>query len=256
MKQTGERPIKDSTPAALIALHDAGYRELAARASGKRVLDVGCGVGDESIRLAATDRHVLGLDYHHPTAVIAAGNGVTAMCGDGGRLPIAARSIDTVCSSHIIEHFVDPEPHVADIARILKDDGSALFLTPNEPADFENPYHVHLFTPDSLRDILSKHFADVQILGLDGDQFVKADFEARRRAGNRLLRLDPFQLRKKLPRNVYVRLHAMGRRALYPITNRLQKESALITQDNFFVTDKLDTSTLVLFAVARRPVRS
>lgn len=239
----------------MIALHDAGYRELSARAAGNRVLDVGCGVGDESIRLSAPGRHVLGLDYHHPTAVVAAGNGVKSVCGDGGRLPIATSSVDTVSSSHIIEHFVDPEPHVAEIARVLKSDGCAMFLTPNEPADFENPYHVHLFTPTTLRDMLSRHFSEVQVLGLDGDDVVKTDFEARRRTGNRLLRLDPLNLRKKLPRTVYVRLHAVGRRLLYPITNRLQKESVNINQDNFFVTDKLDKSTLVLFAIARHPVR-
>lgn len=256
MKQTGERPIKDSTPAALVALHDAGYRELSSRANGSRVLDVGCGVGDESIRLAAAGRTVFGLDYHHPTAVIARGNGVDAVCGDGGRLPFAAASVDTACSSHIIEHFVDPEPHVQELARVLSDHGSALFLTPNEPADFENPYHVHLFTPQSLVSMLSKHFAEVELLGLDGDEIVHADFDSRRNAGNRLLKLDPFQLRKKLPQSWYIKLHAFGRRVLYPITNLLQKESANISQDNFFVTDKVDDSTLVLFAIARRPIRS
>ena len=60
-------------------------------------------------------------------------------------------SFDGACSSHLIEHFTDPEPHVAELARVLKDDGVACVLTPNKPADFENPFHLHLFDRDELR---------------------------------------------------------------------------------------------------------
>ena len=45
MKLTGERPMEGSTPDSLLALHDAGYREVLARLGPGRVLDVGCGVG-------------------------------------------------------------------------------------------------------------------------------------------------------------------------------------------------------------------
>lgn len=169
---------------------------------------------------------------------------------------MASGSIDTVCSSHIIEHFVDPEPHVREIARVLTNDGRALVLTPNEPADFENPFHVHLFTEQSLRSLLERHFREVKIVGLDGDSLVKADFEARRRTGTRLLRLDPLNLRKRLPRSLYVKLHAVGRRVLYPLTNRLQKSSTAISESNFHTTGQIDSSTLVLFAVASGPRRT
>ena len=55
------------------------------------------------------------------------------------------------CSSHLIEHFDDPEGHVRELARVLADDGTVFFLTPNAPADFENPFHIHLFEPPELR---------------------------------------------------------------------------------------------------------
>ena len=47
-----------------------------------------------------------------------------------------------MCSSHIIEHFVAPEQHVAELARVATADGTAFVITPNRPADFENPFHV------------------------------------------------------------------------------------------------------------------
>ncbi len=40
---------------------------------------------------------------------------------------------------------------MAELARVLTDDGVACFLTPNKPADFENPFHLHLFDRAELR---------------------------------------------------------------------------------------------------------
>ena len=115
-----------------------------------------------------------------------------------------------MCSSHLIEHFRQPEGHVAESARVLNDDGAAFFITPNAPVDFENPYHVYLFEPDDLRQMLSRHFEDVTVLGLDGDAAVKADFERRRKFARTLLKLDPWGLRHKLPRVWFVWLHAFA----------------------------------------------
>ena len=65
--------------------------------------------------------------------------------------PSCPQSFDGACSSHLIEHFTDPEPHVAELARVVKDDGLVCVLTPNKPADFENPFHLHLFDRAELR---------------------------------------------------------------------------------------------------------
>jgi hypothetical protein len=40
------------------------------------------------------------------------------------------------------------------MARVLADDGTAFFITPNAPADFENPFHIRLFDPDELLALL------------------------------------------------------------------------------------------------------
>lgn len=255
MKQTGERPLKDSTPSALLALHDAGYREVKQRLSRGFVLDIGCGVGDESIRLAGEGRTVLGVDYDLETAQMANRHGVGAVCSDGSVLPFKTGSVDAVCSSHIIEHFVDPSGHVAEMARVVKDDGAVYVLTPNEPADFENPYHVHLFTPDQLHAMLSRHFSDVEVHGLDGDEMVRQDFAKRRRTGKWILALDFLKLRHRLPRSWFVALHSLGRRVVYPLLARIQGPGEVIGEERFAVTDRIDTDTLVLFAVARSPRR-
>jgi SAM-dependent methyltransferase len=259
VKLTGERPMQGQTPDSLLALHTAGYREVKSRMGTGRFLDVGCGLGDESVGFAGGGRDLVGVDYDPATAARAVavhgGEGMRAICADGSALGLRADAFDNVCSSHLIEHFTDPEYHVHEVARVLAPGGTAFFITPNAPADFENPYHVYLFEPDDLRAMLGRHFGSVEVLGLDATPVVKADFEKRRAMAQKLLKLDPLGLRHKLPRGAYVWMHAAGRRVAYRFTNTEQVGGQSgITDDEFFTTPDIDPSTLVLFAVCSDPV--
>jgi SAM-dependent methyltransferase len=254
VKLTGERPIQGETPDSLLALHTAGYREVRARMSTGRFLDVGCGLGDESVGFTGDGRFVVGVDYDPATAkaaMVAHGRaGLRTECADGSILGLRSGAFDNVCSSHLIEHFVEPEHHVREVARVLAPGGTAFFITPNAPADFENPYHVHLFTAEELRRMLDEHFDWVKVRGLDATPMVKADFEKRRAMAEKLLRLDPLGIRHKLPRRMFVWLHATGRRLAYRHTNKEQVGGQSgITDDEFFLTEKIDDTTLVLFAI-------
>src|SRR6185437_5138890 len=171
-------------------------------------------------------------------------------------LGFADGSFDAVCSSHLIEHFTEPAGHVAEMARVLSDDGSAFILTPNEPADFENPFHVHLFGRRDLADLLGRYFDDVWLGGVDAVPHVKADFAARRAKAEKLLKLDVFDLRHRMPRSWYIAAYTH----LLPLAYRLVARDDTggvtgITADDWFVTDHLDDTTLVLFAVCKKPRR-
>jgi len=262
---TGERPMEGSTPDSLIALHDAGYREVLARLGPGAVLDVGCGVGSETARLDAADRRVVGIDYHAETAVLAdktygpggvAGTSVQFAGMDGAKLGFRGASFDAVCSSHIIEHFVGPELHVAELARVCADDGTTFVITPNRPADFENPFHVYLFEADELASMLKLFFVEVEVLGLEGDEALKADFAARRSTGDRLLKLDVLNLRKRMPRRWYVWSYEHMLPAVYKVLG--QKKSGVgsgLDASHFSMTDVVVPTTPVLFAIARKPRR-
>jgi SAM-dependent methyltransferase len=171
-------------------------------------------------------------------------------------LGFGSGSFDGACSSHLIEHFTDPEPHVAELARVLKDDGLACVLTPNRPADFENPFHLHLFDRGELRAMLERHFGDVWLGGVDAAPHVKADFEARRVKAAKLLKLDAFDLRHRMPHEWYVWAYTRLLPLAYKLVARDDTGGATgITADDWFVTDDPDDTTLVLFAVARAPRR-
>ena len=265
MKLTGERPMEGHTPDSLLALHDAGYREVIARLGSGRVLDVGCGVGLETARFCGEGRSVIGVDYDADTAALARhdfgpggpkGADADFVAMDGGRLGFRSGAFDVVCSSHIIEHFVMPEHHVAEIARVCADDGTVFILTPNRPADFENPFHVYLFEADELASMLRLFFDDVEMIGLEGDDLLKADFAARRTSGEKLLKLDPFELRKRIPRKTYVWTYERVLPVVYKALG--SKNTGIgsgLDDSHFFATTDITPETPVLFAVARRPRR-
>lgn len=270
---TGERPIDGETPSSLLGLHAAGYRELRGRVGAGVILDAGCGTGEQTTELAGPGRTVIALDYDRTAVVTARSRGSAAagsppatergralhpLCGDGAALPLADASVDWACSSHLIEHFSSPARHVAELARVLRCDGTALVLTPNAPWDFENPFHTALFRPADLASLLSSFFEEVVILGLEGSARAQADFAARRARAARVLRVaDPFDLRHRLPRVLWRTVYAAGLPLAYrtlgqPLLGTVQ---CAITADDFYLSETVVATTPVLFASASRPRR-
>jgi SAM-dependent methyltransferase len=257
---SGERPEEGATPDSLLALHAAGYRAVVERLGLGRVLDAGCGNGFESATMLAPERVVIGADYSLSATQSArqrfgpAGLGVAQM--DALAFGFVDASFDFVVSSHLIEHFSAPDRHVEELARLSGSEGTAFVITPNAPADFENPFHLHLFTATELMEALQRSFHEVTLYGIDAVAHVKADFAARRAKANKVLALDVFDLRHKIPHRWYVAAYTR----LLPIAYRLMASgdvggSSGITVEDWFVTDDVDDETLVLLAVAHRPRR-
>ncbi len=258
---TGERPQQGVTPDSLLTLHAAGYRAVRERLEPGVLLDIGCGQGFESVTLAADDRPVVGADYSADAVTFAkakfGGRGLDVAQMDAFNLGFASGSFRSVCSSHLIEHFHEPSKHVAEMARVVSDDGTVYVLTPNEPADFENPFHLHLFDAKELVEMLSAHFEEVWLGGVDAVDWVKADFAERRAKARKVLALDVFDLRHKIPQSWYVAAYTRLLPVAYKLIARGDSGGTKgITVDDWFVTDEVDDTTLVLFAVCRKPRRS
>jgi len=136
----------------------------------KSFLDIGTGSGEIASNLAEIAR-VTSIDVED-----------TRTCKTGYRfirindetLPFPDRSFDVVISNHVIEHVVDAQKHLAEIARVLRDDGLVYLATPNRIWPWE--FHYQLFflhyLPHSLFIFLLKmagrYKEDVKLLSLFG----------------------------------------------------------------------------------------
>jgi SAM-dependent methyltransferase len=208
---TGERLHEGQELFALdLARHRAAYEFARERVAGARVLDLGCGGGSGAALLAGTASRVLGVDRVAPDA--ASRRAGTAFClADLAALPLRAHAFDVVVSFQVIEHLADPAPYLRAIGELLAPRGTALLSTPNrELSDGVNPYHVREYLSAELRELLARHFAEVELYGVGTSEPVRRHLEARSRRIRRVMRLDPLRLRDRLPRTWVERLFALG----------------------------------------------
>jgi SAM-dependent methyltransferase len=86
---------------------------------GERVLDLGCGDGRLTARVAGEERRVVGLDRSLSQAAATFGRAVPAVCADARFLPFAAGTFDAVLSNAAL-HWVPDHPRaLAAVRRVL-----------------------------------------------------------------------------------------------------------------------------------------
>jgi SAM-dependent methyltransferase len=192
--------------------HVAAYALAAPELGPGKVLDLGCGVGHSYHLLAP--RETVGVDVD---ADALAGQDRETVVADMRELPFADSSFDSVLSVQSLEHVPDPQRAVAEVARVLRPDGQAVFVTPNRltlgrPDEIIDPYHYIEFDAGQLRRLCEGYFEEVEVRGLFGSPRYMELFDEERRRLDRLLRADPLRLRRLVPRG--------GRQRLYDLMLR------------------------------------
>ena len=169
---TGERLVPGATDceptfaAKMYHEHIARYRFAAGLVAGKRVLDIGCGVGYGAALLADSGAsEVVAFDISTDTI-------------DHARAQFARPSVeyriasaedfdfgtfDVVTCFELIEHVHGQDAVLANIARSLSSEGVAVISTPRPRGDSpRSVFHVHELEFDELRSLLDRHFESTQ----------------------------------------------------------------------------------------------
>jgi SAM-dependent methyltransferase len=106
--------------------------------AGRRVLEVGCGIGTDLVRFARGGARVTGVDLSQTAVDLAAQNfalhGLTAeelRVADGEALPYPDASFDQVYGHGVIQYTADPAQLVRECHRVLKPGGQGIFMVYN-----------------------------------------------------------------------------------------------------------------------------
>jgi trans-aconitate methyltransferase len=100
-----------------------GVLEWLAAQPGERILDLGCGDGQLTGRIATSGASVVGLDASPQMAAAARSRGIAVDEGSAESLPYAANSFDAVFSNAALHWVRDQDAMLAEVRRVLKSGG-------------------------------------------------------------------------------------------------------------------------------------
>jgi SAM-dependent methyltransferase len=109
----------------------AGFR-------GKRLLEIGCGIGTDLVRFARGGARVTGVDLSETAVALARQNmtlhglrGGVFSIADGAALPLPDAAFDVVYAHGVLQYSADPRAIVTEALRVLEPGGTAVFMVYN-----------------------------------------------------------------------------------------------------------------------------
>jgi SAM-dependent methyltransferase len=150
------------------AEHMARYLWASELASGRAVLDAGCGVGYGTALLAgAGAAEAVGIDVSRESVEAAragAPDNASFVVGDVHALPFDDGRFGLVVCFEVIEHVQEQDAVLGELARVLAPEGVLVLSSPHRgvyPAG--NPHHLHEYEPEELRAALEARFPHVEL---------------------------------------------------------------------------------------------
>ena len=101
----------------------AGVLEWLAPQSGERILDLGCGDGQLTQRIAAAGARVVGIDASPQMVEAARGRGVKADKGPAEKLPYPDHIFDAVFSNAVLHWVREQDEMLSEVRRVLRPGG-------------------------------------------------------------------------------------------------------------------------------------
>lgn len=126
-------------------------------------LDIGCGDRFYETFYAGSFKTYVGIDYRPATSVFRDFQDPD-LIADGGALPIATGSVDTVLLIEVLEHVSMPERLLAETCRVLKPGGRLVLTTPFAMPEHGEPYDYFRYTQYGLKFLLEQAGLRVSVI--------------------------------------------------------------------------------------------
>ena len=249
--KTAERVSRDVTDNYVFQRSKLAYVEAAKRVEG-RVLEIGTGTGYGVEFIAPHAERYVTLDKCRSEELPEMPSNVEFVQCAVPPLPFEDESFDCVVSFQVIEHIKRDEEFVKEVYRVLKPGGRFIVSTPNAPMSLtRNPWHIREYTPEQFSGLLSI-FADVEAMGVGGNERVWSYYEKNKESVHRIMRFDILRMQWWLPRWVlqipYDILNRLNRRKLHS-ENRTLTEN--ITMEDYAL-QSVDCRCFDLFYIATK----
>lgn len=249
--KTAERVSRDVTDNFVFQRSKLAYVEAAKRVGG-RVLEIGTGTGYGIDIIAPNVEHFVTMDKTRSEELGVIPANVEFKEGVVPPLPFADESFDYVVSFQVIEHIKRDKEFVREVYRVLKKGGKFIVSTPNRPMSLtRNPWHVREYTAEQFSALLSS-FAEVEALGVGGNERVWSYYDKNRESVERITRFDIFRMQWWMPRWVlqipYDILNRLNRRKLHS-ENRTLTEN--ISMEDYSLQN-IDNKCFDLFYIATK----
>ncbi len=135
-----------------------------------RVLEVGCGEGELSERLAIElGAEVVALDQSPRMVELASARGIDASIGDVQELPFADGSFDVAVAAWMLYHVPDLDRALGELARVLVRGGRLVAVT-NRATHLQEMFRLVgvdrwelPFGAENGEELLARHFARVEL---------------------------------------------------------------------------------------------
>ncbi|MSQ29986.1 MAG: SAM-dependent methyltransferase [Dehalococcoidia bacterium] len=106
--------------------------------AGRRVLDLGCGLGEYVRAFAREGARAFGCDIARARLVEGRRRGADGLLAAAGEaLPFADGTLDVVVLNEVIEHVTDDRATLREVARVLAVGGTVIVFAPNRLYPFE-----------------------------------------------------------------------------------------------------------------------
>ena len=146
-------------------------------------------------------------------------------------------SFDFVICFQVIEHIQDDDALIKEINRVLKPGGKLLLSTPNIKMTLSrNPFHIREYTVQSMEELLGKHFPDVDVRGVFGDNIVMEYYAKNKESVRAIMKYDILDLQYKLPRWVL--------KWPYEVVNKMNRNS--LARNNETIVDQISTDNYII----------
>lgn len=130
----------------------------------RKVLEIGCGTGDNLYFFDERGYETWGTESNPVRVAECRGKGLRVFSSAIDNFDAVAGfgPFDFIYSSHVLEHVIDVDRHVALLAAMLRPDGFLYVETPDQSGESLVPqthtiFHVHTFSLPSMLRLLAKH---------------------------------------------------------------------------------------------------